>query len=119
MQTSMTQQNAKIPASAGFYCPNCHTPRRYKYKKIAEVQIINILPIYGPKENGYLLECETCKNGFDPAIISPSNQFLFKIVAAARSQLLTTTSPGFLKAKLMSDGLKEEFVDRIIRLAQN
>ena len=40
-------------------------------------------------------------------------------VATIRNQMLTGTSPGSLKVRLMSDGLKEEIVERLIMLALN
>jgi hypothetical protein len=107
------------PTTSGFYCPNCHDTRSYKIKASSDVRFISVLPLYHAGEATQVVECQVCKSGFDTAIFHPSNKFLFKLVAAARSQLLTGTSPGSFKVKLMSDGLKEEFVDRLIALAQN
>jgi hypothetical protein len=81
--------------------------------------MVCVIPLYHSGGSAQVIECTVCKNGFDPAILHPSNKFLFKLVAAARSQLLTGTSPGSLKVQLMSDGLKEEFIDRLIGLALN
>jgi hypothetical protein len=102
-----------------FYCPNCHDHRSYKIKPTSDVDFVCVIPLYHAGETTQVVECQVCKNGFDLAIFHPSNQFLFKLVAAARSQLLTGTSPGSLKVKLMSDGLKEEFINKLISLAQN
>ena len=102
-----------------FYCPNCHDHRSYKIKSRSEVEFICVIPLYHAGETSRVVQCQVCKNGFDSAIFHPSNKFLFKLVAAARSQLLTGTSPGSMKVRLMSDGLKEEFIDKLIALAQN
>ena len=102
-----------------FYCPNCHDDRSYKIKAKSDVEFVCAMPIYHAGETTKVVECQVCKNGFDLAIFHPSNHFLFKLVAAARRQLLTGTSPGSLKVKLMGDGLKEEFINRLISLALN
>jgi len=102
-----------------FYCPNCHDHRSYKIKATSDVEFVCVIPLYHAGETTQVVECQVCKNGFDLAIFHPSNQFLFKLVAAARSQLLTGASPGSLKVRLMSDGLKEEFIDKLISLALN
>lgn len=106
-------------SSHEFYCPNCHSRRVYKIKPVAEVKLVYVIPIYHQSESVQVLECQICGNGFDPALLHPSNQFLFKLVQVARAELLTATTPGTLKMKLISEGLKEEFVDRLIGLAQN
>jgi hypothetical protein len=115
---SLSEQELK-PATRSFYCPNCHEHRSYKIKSRAEVEFICVIPLYHAGETSQVVECQVCKYGFDSAIFHPSNKFLFKLVAAARSQLLTGTSSGSMKVKLMSDGLKEEFIDKLISLAQN
>ena len=119
MLVNGTNEKELKQTTPGFYCPNCHEPRAYKIKAKSDVGFICVLPLYHAGENIQVVECQVCKNGYDTAIFHPSNKFLFKLVAVARSQLLTGTSPGTFKVKLMSDGLKEEFVDRLIALAQN
>ena len=115
---SSNEKETKLPIRE-FYCPNCHGHRPYKIKAQSEIELVCVIPIYHAGESTQVVECQVCKNGFDAAILHSSNQFLFKLVAVARSQLLTSTSPGSLKVQLMSDGLKEEFVDKLIGLAQN
>ena len=104
---------------AEFYCPNCHTRRPYEVKPVTEVHIVCAIPLFGTDKLTHAVECQSCKNGFDPEILKPGNQSLFRLVAAARNQILTGISPGSLKVRLMSDGLKEELVDKIIMLALN
>ena len=116
MLTSSQHQQQNLSARE-FYCPNCHAKRPYKLKPASEVNLVCVLPLYHPTDNARVMECQICKNGFDVAIMHPSNKFLFELVAATRAQLLTGTTPGSFKVKLMSDGLKEEFVDRLISLA--
>jgi hypothetical protein len=86
---------------------------------VSEVNIVCVIPLFHSKNHTQVIECQICKNGFDPEILYPRNQSLFRLVATLRTQLLTGTTPGSLKVRLMSDGLKEDFVDKLIGLALN
>ena len=119
MLTSRLIQKEIAFAVPEFYCPNCHTRRSYEVKPFWEVNMVYVVPLFGTDNLTHLIECQSCKNGFDPEIMKPSNQTLFRLVATTRSQILTGTSPGSLKVRLMSDGLKEEVVDLLIMLALN
>jgi hypothetical protein len=119
MLTSRLRQKDFAQALPEFYCPNCQTHRSYLVKPIADVNIVCLIPLFHSKDNTQVVECQVCKNGFDPEILSLSNRSLFKLVAATRTQLLSGTTPGSLKVRLMSDGLNEDFVDKIIGLALN
>ena len=102
-----------------FYCPKCHVQRPYKVKLASIDFTFYFIPLFEMKNLDKFIVCQVCKKGFDPDILKPSNQSIFKLVGAARHELLHRSSPGSLKLKLMSDGLKEEFVDRLITLAQS
>ena len=119
MLTSSLQEKDIILAAPEFYCPNCHTYRAYEEKQVSEVNMICLIPLFHSQDIAHVVECQVCKNGFDPEILRPCYQSLFKLVAAARTQLLNGTTPGSLKVKLMSDGLTEDFVDKLIGLALN
>ncbi len=106
-------------AAPEFYCPNCHLRRPYEIKRASEAHMIYAILFFEAQDLTQVVECQVCKNGFDPEILKPSHQSLFKLVAATRRQLLDGTSPGSLKVKLMSDGLKEDFINQLISLAQN
>ena len=77
------------------------------------------IQIFEPSKLDEFVVCQVCKNGFDPNILKPSNQSLFRLVGATRYELLHRTSPGALKLRLMSDGLNEVVVDKLIALAQS
>jgi hypothetical protein len=119
MLTSPLQQKDKVLAAQEFYCPNCHTHRSYEVKRVSEVNIVCVIPLFHSKNPAQVIECQICKNGFDPEILHPRNQSLFRLVATIRTQLLTGTTPGSLKVRLMSDGLQEDFVETLIGLALN
>lgn len=81
--------------------------------------MVCVIPLFETNERTQVIECQSCKNSFDSGILKPGNQSLFKLVAATRTKLLTGMSPGSLKVRMMSDGLREEFIDKLIGLAQN
>ena len=108
-----------ILSTPEFYCPNCHARRIYELKPASEVDFICVIPLFGTGDFTHVAECQACKNGFDPEVVKPSNQSLFRLVAQTRNELFTGMSPGSLKVRLMSDGLKEEVVDKLIMLALN
>lgn len=119
MLTSRVQQKNIVLAAPEFYCPNCHTHRSYEVKGISEVNLVCVIPMFETIDRTHVIECQSCKNGFDPDVLSPRSQSLFRLVATTRNQLLTGTSPGSLKVRMMSDGFREEFIDKLIGLAQN
>jgi len=61
---------------------------------------------------------QVCKRGFDPKILAPSHQNLFKLVRATKYEMLRF-SPEALKLKLLNDGLKEPLIDKLIKPAQS
>ena len=101
-----------------FFCPHCHTYTRYQIKPISDALMFYTIPVFDTNNLTHVVECRVCKNGFELDILKTSNQSLFKLIAATKKQLLDGTSPGSLKIRLMSDGLKEEFVNKLIALAQ-
>ena len=65
----------------------------------------------------HVIECQDCRNAFDPQILDRSIQSLYKLARAAKRQLEEGISPRELKLQLLSDGLQENFVDSLISLA--
>ncbi len=76
------------------------------------------IPLFETKNLGEFVKCQVCKSGFDPKILEPSNQALFKIVAATRYELLHGTSLADVKAKLIGMGASEDGASNIITMAQ-
>ena len=119
MLTWSLKQQGILLSTPEFYCPNCYGRRPFEIKPFSEAKTLYIILLFEPKDLREVVECQTCRNSFDPAILKPTNQSLFKLVASARNQLSDGTSPGHLKLKFMSDGVKEQVVDLLILLAQN
>jgi hypothetical protein len=101
-----------------FYCPKCHVQTPYHVKRASIDFTFYYIPLFETKNLDEFIVCQVCKKGFDPKILKPSNQSLFKLVSATRYELLHSSSPGSLKLKLMNDGLKEVVVDKLLTLAQ-
>jgi|SRR5688500_13071565 hypothetical protein len=115
-QRSTTKE--EVIFQAYFYCPKCLTQRPYNVKPASIEFTFYYIPLFETKNLDEFVVCQVCKKGFDPDILKHYSQSLFKLVGAARHELLHSNSPGSLKLKLMSDGLKEEFVDKLLTLAQ-
>jgi hypothetical protein len=104
-----------------FYCPKCFTKRPYSIRPISLKIRFYYLPfIDNSGENlDKVVECQACKKGFDPGILSPYNQGYIKLAGAARRHMLQGSSLETLKKELASAGLKEEIANRLIMLVQN
>jgi len=102
-----------------FFCPNCLVIRTYKIKPMAKDMTFYPIPFLEPNEANHAIECQVCKKLFDPDILNRNTQSLFKLVGTTKYQLGLGVTPGALKLRLMSDGLKEAFVDSVLTLAQH
>lgn len=102
-----------------FFCPNCLVTRPYEIKPMSKELMLYPIPFIDANEPGHVIECQFCKNAFDPEILRRNIQSLFKLADAAKHRLDTGISPGYLKLLLMSDGLNESFADTLITLAQH
>ena len=102
-----------------FFCPNCLVVRPYAIRPMSKEMTFFTIPLLETNETDHVIVCQGCKKGFDPEVLKRNIQSLFKLVGAAKGQLDQGISPGYLKLKLMSDGLKEVVVDQLITLAQH
>jgi hypothetical protein len=102
-----------------FFCPNCLTIRPYELRPMSREIVLTAIPFLDADEPAHVVECQFCRKAFDPEILARTVQSLFRLAGAAKHQLDTGISPGFLKLQLMSDGLQESFADRLISLAQH
>lgn len=102
-----------------FFCPKCFDRRAYMIKPASKDIPPFVIPLFEARKLTELIECQMCKKGFDPNVLKPSNQSLFKLVSATRDELLHRSSPGAVKLRLMSDGLNEVVADKLISLAQS
>lgn len=76
------------------------------------------IPLFENEALNIVAECKACKKGFDPRILKPYYQNLFKLTGAARRETLKGSSLEILKKELANAGLKEEFADKLIMLVQ-
>ena len=101
-----------------FFCLNCLVTRPYEIKPMSAEILLYPIPFMDSNEPSHVIECRFCRNAFAPEILSRSIQNLFRLAGTAKFQLDKGISPGFLKLQLMSDGLNERFVEKLIGLAQ-
>jgi hypothetical protein len=102
-----------------FFCPHCFVIRPYDIKPMSKEIVFCRIPFLEADEPSHVIECQICRNAFDPEILARHIQSLFKLAGAAKYQLDQGISPGFLKLQLMSDGLQESFADNLITIAQS
>lgn len=103
---------------AFFYCPRCDGQRPFNVRKAGIDFTFYYISIFEREHVEKFVVCQACKKGFDPKVLEPGSQTLFKMVRATKKELLKSSSLGTLKQKLMSDGLEEELIDKLILLAQ-
>ena len=102
-----------------FFCPMCNTERPYLHKKVSKMFTLYFIPLFETTNLGEFVQCQTCKSGFDPKVLEPGNQSMFRLVAGARHDLLHGTSPADVKARLIGMGAPEDVANKIIAIAQS
>ena len=101
-----------------FFCPKCFTKRPYQVKPVSLGIRFYYISLF---ENGGFIElvvCQVCKNAFDPQVLNPYSQNLFKLAGAARYEMRQGLAPEDLKSKLVGEGIREELANKLIALAQ-
>ncbi len=108
----------KVLSEGEFFCPKCNELKGYKHKRVSKYFTLYFIPLFETKNLGEFVECQACKNGFDPQILEPDNQGMFKLVAAVCYELLHGASPTDVKAKLIEIGGTDAGANNIIAMAQ-
>ena len=101
-----------------FFCLHCFGVRCYNLKPFSKEMIIYPIPFLEENEPRHVIECQICKNVFDPEVLNRNIQSLLKLASKAKYQLDWGVSPAFLKLQLVSEGLQESFAEKLIMLAQ-
>ena len=101
-----------------FYCPKCNNVRPYRVKRASIDFTFYFIPIFEIVDLKEFVVCLLCKNGFDPEVLHPHNQTIFRLSGVAR-RVLIHYGPDELKKQLLRDGLKEPLINRLITLAQD
>jgi hypothetical protein len=105
-----------------FFCPTCNRLRPYTYQQVSQGFIPCVIPLFETRSPGdavQAVECQVCRNEFDPRVLEPAHQGALKLVAATRHELLHGgASPAEARGRLEAVGLGEEMVDTMIRMAQ-
>jgi transcription elongation factor Elf1 len=100
-----------------FFCPKCDHVRPYKLRRASVDFTFYFLPLFEIEDHEEYVVCQGCKRGFNPRILHPSNQHLFRLVWAAKCEL-HRSSPETFRSKLLKDGYKEPLVDQLMMLAR-
>ena len=102
-----------------FFCPNCFVIKPYDLKPMSRELTFYPIPFLETNDASDVVQCQVCKNAFDPEILNRNIQSLLKLAGTAKHQLEQGISPRILKLQLISDGLQEGFADKLITLAQH
>lgn len=101
-----------------FFCPRCNNVRPYQLKRASVDFTFYFVPLFETGELEEFVVCQLCNKGYDPKVLDQFNQHLFRLTWVAKRELVHNT-PELLKTKLLQNGLKEAFIDKLIILAQN
>jgi hypothetical protein len=105
-----------------FFCPTCNRLRPYTYQQVSQGFIPCVIPLFETRSPGDAVdavECQVCRNGFDPRVLEPPHQGALKLVAATRHELLHGgASPAEARDRLEAVGLAEDMVETLLRMAQ-
>ena len=83
-----------------FFCPHCYVIQPYHLKPMSKEIAFHPIFILETKEPPHVVECQICKNAFDPEVLARNIQGIFKLACSAKDQLEKGTSPGYLKLQL-------------------
>ncbi len=56
--------------SGQFFCPHCGNYRLYTRKRVGEYFTLYFLPIFRYKTLGEVVQCQVCRQNFDPAVLT-------------------------------------------------
>ena len=108
----------KVRSQNFFFCPKCNNPSPYVVKHASADFRFYFIPLFETQDLDEFVVCQVCKRGFDPRVLSPGNQSLFRLAWVTKCGL-RRSSPEALKSHFLEHGLKEPLVDKLIMLAQN
>ncbi len=112
------RRRQKTVGRGTFFCPRCNQNRRYKLKRDGYYFSIFFVPLLRLKKLGEYVECQVCKNTYEPQVLASSSQDTLKLVASTRYALLHGTHPTEARSLLMDRGADAGTADRIIEMAQ-
>ncbi len=101
-----------------FFCPTCNHRRKYVRKQASRYLVVLYFPIIEQQKISEFLKCRGCKRHFDPGVLEPRKQSMFRLVDATRQELLNGISPLEAKARLIGKGLEPDIANTLIHMAQ-
>lgn len=98
---------AKKLAEGEFHCPHCGADRLYHHKQARRWFTLFFIPLIPLKVLGEFVECQTCKNGYDTAVLGlPTSAALTEqMVAATReavARLLRVDASGSSRPRALA-----------------
>ncbi len=108
----------KVLREGTFFCPHCNTNRPYKLKRSGNYFSLFFIPLIRLQKGHEFVECQVCKNRFEPSVLQSGTQGTLELVASTRYALLHGTSPDAARSQLMRQGLDSRDAERVIEMAQ-
>ena len=108
----------KVLDKGTFFCPNCNQTRPYELKRAGNYFSLFFIPLIRIQKLGEYVECQVCKNRFDPKVLGTASQGTLQLVASTRYALLHGTHPEAARQQLIAKGLDPHSADRVIEMAQ-
>ena len=101
-----------------FFCPHCGKETCYKLKHLSKYFTLYSIPLFKTKDVGNFVECQLCRDVFNPQFLDPERQGLFKAAGATKDLLLQGNTPEEVKANYIAMGMKEEYADTVVAMAE-
>jgi hypothetical protein len=98
-----------------FFCLTCNNIRSYKQKCISKYITLFSIPLFKTKTLYKSVECQVCKNGYEPNILEPDSQQMLKMEAITKYSLHRGAAVDDVKSQLIEAGANAEIADVIIK----
>jgi hypothetical protein len=97
-----------------FFCLTCNNIRYYKQKCISKYITLFSIPLFKIKTLYKSVECQDCKNGYEPNILEPESQQILKMEAISKYSLKRGAPVEDVKTQLIEAGADAEVAEGII-----
>ena len=98
-----------------FFCLKCNNIRPYQQKRVSIYFTLFFILLFRTKTLYEIVECQVCKNGYEPKILEPGSQQMLKMEAITKYSLHRGTPLDEVKSQLNEAGANAEIADIIIK----
>ena len=109
-----TEKQQKVSEGL-FFCLKCNNIRHYTQTRTSRYLSLFFILLFKTETLYEIVECQDCKNGYDPKILEPGSQQMLKMEAITKYSLHRGTPPDEVKSQLIEAGANAETAEVIIR----